>query len=117
MHAMTQHAALTGMIVLLTSCAGCGRKAADQATDAAPAGTFNAPGDHSTWWCVEHGVPEDVCGICNAKLAAKFQKKGDWCADHDRPDSQCFVCHPELEAQFAARYEAKYGKKPPKPQG
>jgi hypothetical protein len=73
--------------------------------------------DHSGWWCAEHGVPEEVCGQCNAKLAAKFQQDGDWCAKHDRPDSQCFVCHPELEATFAAKYEAKYGKQPPKPEG
>ncbi|MBS0263768.1 MAG: RND transporter [Planctomycetes bacterium] len=72
---------------------------------------------HDSWWCDEHGVPEDVCGLCNSKLAAELQKKGDWCKEHDRPDSQCFKCHPELEARFAAQYEAKYGKKPPKPQG
>ncbi|MGD9720689.1 MAG: RND transporter [Pirellulales bacterium] len=73
--------------------------------------------DHSGWWCAEHGVPEEVCGQCNAKLAAKFQQDGDWCQKHDRPDSQCFACHPELEAVFAAKYEAKYGKQPPKPEG
>jgi hypothetical protein len=72
--------------------------------------------DHSGWWCAEHGVPEEECGQCNAKLAAAFQKKGDWCKEHDRPDSQCFICHPEYEAAFAAKYEAKFGKKPPKPQ-
>jgi len=62
-------------------------------------------------------VPEEVCGLCDSKLAAELQKKGDWCKDHDRPDSQCFVCHPELEAKFAAQYEAKFGKHPPKPEG
>lgn len=72
--------------------------------------------DHSGWWCNEHGVPEEVCALCNSKVAADFQKKGDWCKEHDRPDSQCFKCHPELEAQFAAKYEAKYGKQPPKPE-
>jgi hypothetical protein len=72
---------------------------------------------HGAWWCDEHGVPEKVCALCDSDLAAEFQKKGDWCEKHDRPDSQCFVCHPELEARFAAQYEAKYGKKPPKPQG
>jgi cobalt-zinc-cadmium efflux system membrane fusion protein len=72
---------------------------------------------HDDWWCDEHGVPEEVCGLCNSKLAAEFQKKGDWCKEHDRPDSQCFLCHPELEAKFAAQYEAKYGKQPPKPKG
>src|SRR6266446_10078023 len=60
--------------------------------------------DHSGWWCNEHGVPEDVCGQCNAKLAAEFKKKGDWCKEHDRPDSQCFIHHPELKEKFAAQY-------------
>jgi hypothetical protein len=69
--------------------------------------------DHSGWWCDEHGVPEEVCGQCSAKLAAEFKKKGDWCKEHDRPDSQCFVCHPELKAKFAALYRAKYGQEPP----
>lgn len=73
--------------------------------------------NHSGWWCNEHGVPEGVCGQCDSKLAAEFQKKGDWCKEHDRPDSQCFKCHPELEAKFASQYEAKYGKKPPTPEG
>lgn len=72
--------------------------------------------EHSGWWCNEHGVPEEVCALCDSKVAAEFQKKGDWCKEHDRPDSQCFKCHPELEAKFAAQYEAKYGKKPPKPE-
>lgn len=71
---------------------------------------------HGAWWCDEHGVPEKVCALCDSKLAAEFQRKGDWCEKHERPDSQCFVCHPELEARFAAQYEAKYGKQPPKPQ-
>jgi hypothetical protein len=69
--------------------------------------------DHSGWWCDEHGVPEEVCGQCNVKIAAEFKKKGDWCKEHDRPDSQCFVCHPELKERFAAQYRAKYGKEPP----
>lgn len=83
----------------------------------AVASTGGSGHDHSGWWCGEHGVPEEVCGLCNSKLAAEFQKKGDWCRDHDRPDSQCFKCHPELEAKFAAQYEARYGRKPPTPEG
>ena len=79
-------------------------------------GKETAQHDHSGWWCNEHGVPEEECGLCNSKLAAEFQKKGDWCKEHDRPDSQCFICHPAKEAMFAARYEAKFGKKPPKPE-
>lgn len=84
--------------------------------DGKNASTKNDAHDHSGWWCNEHGVPEDVCALCNSKVAAEFQKKGDWCKEHDRPDSQCFKCHPEFEAKFAAQYEAKYGKKPPKPE-
>ena len=76
--------------------------------------TKSATHDHSGWWCNEHGVPEEECGRCSAKVAANFQKNGDWCKEHDRPDSQCFVCHPEKEAVYAAKYEAKYGKQPPK---
>jgi hypothetical protein len=71
---------------------------------------------HGGWWCGEHGVPEEVCALCSPKLVADFKAKGDWCKEHERPDSQCFICHPEKEAEFAAQYEAKYGKKPPKPQ-
>jgi cobalt-zinc-cadmium efflux system membrane fusion protein len=80
-------------------------------------GHDHAGHSHDGWWCDEHGVPESVCALCDSKLAAEFQKKGDWCQEHDRPDSQCFACHPELEARFAAQYEAKYGEKPPKPEG
>jgi hypothetical protein len=69
--------------------------------------------DHSGWWCSEHAVPEEVCGLCDPKLAEKMKADGDWCQTHDRPDSQCFVCHPENEARFAALYEAKYGELPP----
>ncbi|MBS0205789.1 MAG: RND transporter [Planctomycetes bacterium] len=70
---------------------------------------------HDGWWCNEHGVPEAECALCNSRIAADFQKKGDWCKEHDRPDSQCFICHPEKLDAYAARYEAKFGKKPPKP--
>ena len=72
--------------------------------------------DHSGWWCDEHGVPEAECSMCSGKVAAAFKKKGDWCAKHDRAKSQCFLCDPSLEAKYAARYEAKYGKKPPVPE-
>ena len=72
---------------------------------------------HDGWWCDEHGVPEEECAQCNSKVAADFKKKGDWCKkDHDRPDSQCFICHPEKLEEYAAKYEAKLGKKPPKPE-
>jgi hypothetical protein len=77
--------------------------------------TAKVSAEDGGWWCSEHGVPEGVCALCDSKVAAEFQKKGDWCKQHDRPESQCFICHPELEAKFAAQYEAKFGKKPPTP--
>lgn len=75
----------------------------------------DAKGGHD-WWCDEHGVPEAECSMCSAKVAAECKKKGDWCEKHDRAKSQCFICDPSLEAKYAARYEAKYGKKPPVPE-
>jgi hypothetical protein len=71
--------------------------------------------DHSGWWCVEHGVPEQECALCDTSLVATYREKGDWCDTHNRPDSQCFTCHPEYFAAFAARYEAKFGQQPPQP--
>jgi len=79
----------------------------------APAAALTAQDDHSGWWCVEHGVPEEICAQCNARLAAQYQRKGDWCKEHNRPQSQCFLCDPKLEARFAAQYEARFGTKPP----
>src|SRR5258708_2745031 len=116
------------LVAVFVGLIGCGQAPAPQSTGVSPKNaTAGSSGhanteesglhEHSTWWCGEHGVPEEECGLCNAKLAAQLQKKGDWCKEHDRPDSQCFVCHPEKEAQFSARYEAKYGKKPPRPEG
>jgi hypothetical protein len=130
MKAVRKTIVAAGIAALVTGFTGCGKDASPQPTSktgtaAVPEtsnhdddGEKHASGthDHSGWWCAEHGVPEEECGQCNAKVAAAFQKKGDWCKEHDRPDSQCFLCHPEYEAAFAARYEAKFGKKPPEPQ-
>ncbi len=93
--------------------AGCSQSTAPSA---APVEADSADAqDHSGWWCNEHGVPEDVCALCDPRLVTDFKAKGDWCQEHERPDSQCFACHPEREAEFAAQYEAKYGKQPPAP--
>jgi hypothetical protein len=73
----------------------------------------DAEHSHDGWWCVEHGVPEEVCALCDVDLVPKFKTQGDWCAEHDRPESQCFVCNPEKEQEFAAQYEAKFGTAPP----
>lgn len=130
MKAMILLAALLGLTTLFAG--GCGQANTErpQAETAPPdnhdhdhdthtvsSGKVEAAHDHSGWWCNEHGVPEEVCSLCDSRVAAEFQKKGDWCAEHDRADSQCFHCHPELEARFAAQYEARYGKQPPKPEG
>ncbi len=65
------------------------------------------------WWCAEHGIPEDECSQCNAKVAAEFKSKGDWCKEHDRAKSQCFICDPKLKERYASLYRAKEGKDPP----
>jgi cobalt-zinc-cadmium efflux system membrane fusion protein len=108
---------LVVFVVLATSLIGCGRNAAPPAPATSTAGAISdVEHSHDGWWCDEHGVPEEVCTLCNSKLVADFKAKGDWCQEHDRPESQCFICNPSREAEFSARYEAKYGKKPPKPQ-
>jgi hypothetical protein len=104
------------MAALLTvgGCGGSAPQGPESHKPAAPAADSSAVAVN---WCVEHGVPEDVCAQCNAKLAAAFKQKGDWCQDHNRPESQCFLCNPKLADKFAAEYEAKYGRKPPKWEG
>ena len=123
-------ASLTALVFLCCGLSGCGQTPAPQAEPKVAKadhpghvdgdeheGHTHGKAGHSEdgWWCDEHGVPEGECAQCDPKVAAAFQKKGDWCKEHDRPDSQCFVCHPEKQAEFAAKYEAKYGKPPPKP--
>lgn len=116
----------TSMLALATIFAvGCGQSTtqppAEKHADALDghdheehtASTGKGGHDHSGWWCDEHGIPEEVCSMCSAKVAADFQKKGDWCADHDRAKSQCFKCDPALKEKFAAQYRAKYGEEPP----
>lgn len=96
---------------------GCGKSPDKDTAEGAATNQVSTSGhSHESWWCDEHGVPEEVDTQCHIKLAADFKAKGDWCKQHDRPDSQCFICHPELQAKFAALYEAKYGKEPPKPE-
>jgi hypothetical protein len=101
--------AALGLAVVLM---GCG-KSATETTDSKPAPVATA--EHAGWWCVEHGVPEEECARCDATLAAGFKEKGDWCDEHNRPESQCFLCSAKRFDKFAARYEAKFGKQPPKP--
>ncbi len=106
---------LLGLAVLMVGgCGGAGTKEPQAGKPATPM----ADSSHAVAvnWCVEHGMPEDICGQCNPKVAAECQKKGDWCKEHNRPESQCFLCNPKLADKFIAEYEAKYGHKPPKPE-
>jgi len=107
---------LSSCLVLLSCAAimlGCDKTPSKKADTSAK--TVSDEHNHDGWWCNEHGVPEEVCALCDTRLVDDFKAKGDWCKEHDRPESQCFVCNPEKEAEFAAQYEAKYGSKPPKP--
>lgn len=105
----------TGLALIAS---GCGQSDSTGQKDKGPAkdtGIATA-GDHSGWWCPEHGVPEEECSMCSTKAAAEFKRKGDWCREHDCAESQCFICSPARFEKFAARYEAKYGKEPPTPE-
>ncbi len=85
-------------------------------TQAKAKGTDTADTVHSDWWCQEHGIPEEICGLCNKKYRDEKKAQGDWCADHKRLKSQCFKCDPGLyEREFEPMYVAKYGKKPERP--
>jgi len=101
-------AGLTGLA------AGCG----GASSDPKPAGKELAKeGAGHGWWCDEHGVKEEECSMCSAKVAKAFHDRWDWCDKHDRAKSQCFICDPGLREKFAAEYRAKFGKEPPEPTG
>jgi hypothetical protein len=78
--------------------------------------TAKASANDHGWWCEEHGIPEEFCGLCNAEYRNKRKTEGDWCELHHRLKSQCFKCDPSLyEKVFEPMYVAKYGKKPERP--
>ncbi len=111
------HAPLLMVLLLVI---GCEQKNTTQTTekkDGKAVAKAGAKHGHSDWWCDEHGVKEEVCSMCDAKVAKAFQDKGDWCKEHTRAKSQCFICDPSLKAKFASEYKVKYGKEPPEPEG
>jgi hypothetical protein len=116
MKAMTWMRGPLFALLAILALSGCGGQANKSPSDQQAAPAMKPVSAVAVNWCVEHGVPEDICGQCNPKVAAECQKKGDWCKEHNRPKSQCFLCNPKLADKFAAAYEAKYGKKPPKPE-
>lgn len=75
-------------------------------------GKAEEKGDHSGWWCDEHGLPEHVCDLCSKKFREVEKTKGNWC-EHNRVKSSCFKCNPGLKEKYAAEYKAKFGKEPP----
>lgn len=119
------YAAATTLTLFIAGCGASTEQAdnhdADGGTQAAAAGHDDHDHGHDHghnlhgWWCSEHGVPEGECARCDASLIAGFKEKDDWCEEHNRPDSQCFLCDPKRAEKFIARYEAKFGEKPPEP--
>jgi cobalt-zinc-cadmium efflux system membrane fusion protein len=110
--------AVMAVVLVGFTVAACSKPGNTSAVDASDDAAHVATGSHTHegWWCNEHGVPEEVCALCDTSLVAGFKAKGDWCEKHNRPDSQCFICHPEKEAETPPPPEAKYGKQPPKPE-
>ncbi|MEM6981010.1 MAG: RND transporter [Planctomycetota bacterium] len=107
---------LAGLAAAAVVLAGCSKS--DVVTEpgsSEPVAATNVDHSHGGWWCVEHGVPEGDCALCDKTLVSKFKEDGDWCDEHDRPESQCFICSPKRFDKFAATYEAKTGHKPPQP--
>jgi hypothetical protein len=113
MISLVQRFAILTLGLVTFSLFGCGGAGDTPQAQESTSATAKTAGAHSGWWCEEHGIPEETCAQCDAKVAEALKAKGDWCREHDRPDSQCFVCHPEHAKAFAALYEAKYGHAPP----
>ena len=98
---------------------GCGQTvtttttvAETRATTATTKVEATPKGDHSGYWCKEHGMPEAVCDLCDDDYKEAEKAKGNWC-EHKRVKSSCFQCNPGLKEKFAADYKAKTGKVAP----
>jgi len=119
----TAQLALLGMVAFAAGCGGSDAKSTGTAGDADSTSVADTSNDgkkdnnagHALegWWCTAHGVPEGECSRCDSSLMAGFKKKNDWCKSHDRPESQCFICSSKRADKFVARFEAKFGRKPP----
>ncbi|GIW98905.1 MAG: hypothetical protein KatS3mg111_2238 [Pirellulaceae bacterium] len=119
---MSRMGLLSALVAVAVMVVGCNQSSENgSASDtsnvtAVDHGHSDADGhDHGSWWCVEHGIPEEECSMCSSKAAAKFKEQGDWCEEHNRAESQCFICDPSRAEKFAKLYEAKFGHKPPAP--
>jgi len=118
-----------GVLFGFLALVGCGQepgaKVAKKGSKSAPAAQVKAEASKSAgeegaeeghgWWCVEHGVKEDECSMCQKDVFKKL-KPDEICAKHpDRAKAQCFICNPELWEKNKAVFVAKYGKEPPLP--
>jgi hypothetical protein len=104
---------LVAVMVLMAG--GCGQADKQNGSENKPKQQEKKEGDHSGWWCKEHGIPEHLCSICDDKVADECKSNGDWCKQHNRARSQCFKCEPGLKEKFAAMYRARYNGKDPPP--
>lgn len=112
---LLKRSAMFGVLLALAVMAtGCGQQASENGSTQVSQASHEDH-DHSGWWCVEHGIPEEECSMCSSTAAAKFKEKGDWCEEHNRAESQCFKCDPTRAEKFAKLYEAKFGNAPPEP--
>jgi len=101
-------ALVAGFALLAAGCKDTGKDGKEQAQKKAE------PKEDEDWWCKEHGVPEEVCTLCDVKLRAKIQARPqEWCALHKRAKNICFKCDPKLQEKWAQAYRDKYNKEPP----
>jgi hypothetical protein len=111
--------AATGFILAGTGCNKSDKKGDPQARSNPKSEKGDGKTDtlHSSWWCAEHGVPEEICSVCMSPASAKkkYKDNGDWCSIHNRAQSQCFKCEPSLYKKYEDMYVAKYGKTPERP--
>ena len=59
------------------------------------AGESHSQAEAAVDWCLEHGLPESACTLCNPELEPRFRAVGDWCAEHAFPESVCPFCNPQ----------------------
>lgn len=105
----------TTLVVLMLVLCGCGGgddHDPDHDHDKKTTEKDTESSEKDEWWCIEHGIPEHLCGMCVKEHADKCKAKGDWC-EHDKPGSNCFVCNPDMQEKYAVMYRNKYGKEPP----
>ena len=103
----------SSLLLFSTGCDQAGGEESKSDSSSPAAEKTGLHGMHDGWWCGAHGIPEEECGMCSRKVAAKYRDDNKWCEKHNRPQPQCFKCDPDLAEKYAKMYEARYGKQPP----